>query len=93
METASRVLLQNAEYDFSSCDELEDELSVLHSGFVIVDFSNVTFIDSSALTALINTLKRMRSKDESSSITLVHLKPGLRRLFELTALNQLFSIV
>lgn len=92
MQTTLRVLLQDAEYDFSSCDQLESELSVLHSGAAVVDFSNVTFIDSSALTRLIGTLKRMQANDETSSMALVNVKPPIRRLFELTALNQLFRI-
>lgn len=93
METTARVLLQNAEYDFTSAHVLEGELSVLHSGAAIVDFANVRFIDSSALTRLIGTLKRMQSNDENSTITLENVNPSIRRLFELTALTRLFPIV
>jgi anti-anti-sigma factor len=92
MQTTLRVLLQHAEYDFSSSDRLDVELSVLHSGAAVVDFSNVTFLDSSALTRLIGTLKRMQATDANSSMALVNLRPPIRRLFELTSLDRLFSI-
>lgn len=92
METRAYVLLQNADYDVYSTQQLERELSVLESGYAVVDFQNVTYIDSSALTQLISALKRMRTKNEHSTITLTNVKPSIRRLFELTALNKLFTL-
>lgn len=92
METRAYVLLQNADYDVYSAEQLERELSVLESGYAVVDFENVAYIDSTALTRLISALKRMRTKNENSTITLTNVKPAIRRLFELTALNKLFTL-
>lgn len=92
METRAYVLLQSADYDVYSAEQLERELSVLESGHAVVDFENVAYIDSTALTRLISALKRMRTKNENSTITLTNVKPAIRRLFELTALNKLFTL-
>lgn len=92
METEQYVLLQKTEYDIYTAPELEKELSVLESGDALVDFANVTYIDSTALGRLISTLKRMRSIDEHSAITVTNLSPTMRRLFEMTEMKRLFHI-
>ena len=92
METRHHVRLKSSEYDVFSADSLEQELSVLQGGDAVVDFADVTYIDSSALTRLINALKRMRSNNENSTLSIVNAKPAVRRIFELTALNGIFRL-
>lgn len=92
MNTGAHILLENAEYDFLSKAALEHELRELDAGAAVVDFSNVSYIDSSALTTLITTLKRMRSNDPGSTIALKNVRPTIRRIFELTALTNLFNL-
>lgn len=92
MEIRPYVRLQSNEYDMFSADALERELSILESGDAVVDFADVAYVDSSALTRLIRVLKRMQSNDECSTLSFVNVSPAIRRIFELTALNGLFQL-
>lgn len=92
MNTAAAVFLQRAEYDISTAPELARELSSLQSGTAVIDFGKVAYIDSSALSLLIATLKRMQEQDPQSAMILRNATPCVRRLFELTNLTRLFHL-
>ena len=92
MNTTTAVRLLKPEYDIFSAPELEAELSTLQPGTAVIDFSAVTYVDSSALTLLITTLKRMREQEPHSTLVLRHLNPGVHRLFELTNLTEFFTV-
>jgi anti-anti-sigma factor len=92
METNTAVRLLKREYDIFSAPELEAELSSLQPGTAVIDFTGVTYIDSSALTLLIATLKRMREREVQSTMVLRNLNPSVRRLFELTNLTEFFVV-
>jgi anti-sigma B factor antagonist len=57
---------------------------------VIVDFTQSGYIDSSGLGALVSLSKRVR--DAGGDVRLTGLNEDLRRLFELTRLDQLFPL-
>ncbi len=57
---------------------------------VIIDFSNVDYIDSAGLGSLVAILKRV--KTEKKEMRLASLKPNLKRIFELTKLDMVFDI-
>jgi len=56
---------------------------------IIIDLSNVDFIDSSGLGALISVLK---SKTEKQELILCHLSKSVEKLFTLTRMDQAFKI-
>ncbi len=56
---------------------------------VIVDLSEVRYLDSAFLSALV----RLRRRLPDSRITLVVVTPSVRRIFELTEMHRLFDIV
>lgn len=55
-----------------------------------IDVSNVAFIDSAGLGALIGVLKRVREAD--GTIELVGLQPAPRKVVEITGLDELFIL-
>lgn len=57
---------------------------------VIIDFTRSGYIDSSGLGALVSLSKRVR--DAGGDLRLAGLNEDLRRLFELTRLDQLFPL-
>jgi len=57
---------------------------------LIVDLSNVEYMDSSGLGALVALLKRVR--ESGGQMPLAGAKPRVRRLFEITGLDQIFSL-
>ena len=56
-----------------------------------LDFSTVTFLDSSGLGALISLQKTLRSR--SGTVRLLKPSPNVRQLLELTQLHRVFEIV
>lgn len=57
---------------------------------VVLDFSQLDFIDSMGLGALISLLRRVRTRQGDVKIS--GLKPEVRSVFEITRLNRLFEI-
>lgn len=58
---------------------------------VVLDMSGVEFMDSSALAALVTTLKRCL--EAGGSIALVAASPAVRLILELTRLDEVFRLV
>ena len=57
---------------------------------VIVDMSEVPFVDSAGLSALVSTLKRAR--DQGGDIRLCGLVDAVRSVFEITRLHRVFDV-
>lgn len=60
------------------------------ASMVLVDFSRVTFMDSSGLGALV--LARKEVRNAGSQLYLCSLNHQLEMLFELTSMDQIFDI-
>lgn len=81
------------EVDVSTSAALREELyGIVDSGArrVVVDCSEMDFIDSSGLGVLVGALKRVREKD--GELVLRSLNPSARKVFEITGLTKLFTI-
>jgi anti-sigma B factor antagonist len=57
---------------------------------VVVDLTGTTFLDSTALGVLIGTVKRLRARD--GRLTLVNTDANIARTFDITGLDQIFTI-
>lgn len=58
---------------------------------VVINFSRVTYVDSSGLATLVEILKGMRSY--GGKMRLSNLSPKIKSLFEITKLEKLFDIM
>ncbi len=58
---------------------------------ILVDFSNVTFMDSSGLGALVKAFKTLKTADVS--FFLCSINEQIKMLFELTSMDEYFSIL
>lgn len=61
-----------------------------YSTNLVVDMTGVTFIDSSGLGALVAAWRRARA--EGGSVRLAGMRDHVRRVFDLTSLDRIFSI-
>jgi anti-sigma B factor antagonist len=59
-------------------------------GKLVIDMSQVSFIDSAGLSVLVSTLKRARSV--GGNVVLGAVQPQALTVFKLTMLDQVFSI-
>jgi anti-sigma B factor antagonist len=80
--------------DAGIIQELAEELYALveRDGVreLLLDFKNVEFLSSAALNKLIILDKKV--KKSSGRLKLCNLEPGIREVFNITQLNQLFEI-
>jgi anti-sigma B factor antagonist len=93
-ETGVPVLAASGEIDVASAPEFHASLSDVigqESEIVIVDMSEVSFIDSTGLGVLVGAEKQMRDTDRA--LRLVVTQPQIIRLLELTGLDEVFTVV
>ena len=81
------------ELDMSTAPRLGDELVRLAADgatMVVVDLSDLAFIDSTGLSVLIAGLKRLRQ--QGGDMALRSPTPSTRKVLEITGLTEVFSI-
>ena len=85
------VLAVEGEIDLSTAPQLQRALEELGPtvGDVVLDFSQVTFLDSTGVGALIHGRRQLA---EGASLRLVSDRPAVVKLFELTGLTQMIPI-
>jgi anti-sigma B factor antagonist len=76
----------------SNSPEFREKVAALLEGRtkVILDLSNVTFVDSSGIGALVATSRSLSAND--GELRLVGLSPAVQTVFELTRLYRAFEI-
>jgi anti-sigma B factor antagonist len=87
------VVRAAGELDVNTAPELREQLAHLASEgspLIVVDLTDVSFIDSTALSVLVSALKRLRQAD--GNLELASPNPSVRRVFEITGLTRLFTI-
>lgn len=88
------VLAVRGEIDLFTAPELKQVLAEsIEAGRVriIVDLTETTFLDSTALGVLIGAVKRLRSRD--GALAIVNIDENIAKTFEITGLDQIFTIV
>lgn len=81
------------EIDLFTAPDLKAALSAaIESGHlrIVVDLTDTTFLDSTALGVLIGAVKRLRSRD--GRLTIVNVDDNIAKTFEITGLDQIFPI-
>ncbi len=88
------VISLAGEVDLYTCPEFKEELlRVADEGavHVIVDLTQTTFIDSTALGVLLRGVERLRRHD-GGRLSVVCPDANIRRIFELTGLDRVFGV-
>jgi anti-sigma B factor antagonist len=93
IDDATQVVAVRGEIDLFTAPEMKTALSeAIEAGKsrIVVDLEETTFLDSTALGVLIGTVKRLRSRD--GRLTIVNVDPNIAKTFEITGLDQIFTI-
>jgi anti-anti-sigma factor len=88
-----KIFQPNGIIDATKSQEFRQNIAeVLESGakIVLVDFQDVTFMDSSGLGALVLAFKALRAAD--SKLVICSINEQIRILFELTGMDKVFEI-
>ena len=87
------VVTLDGRFDASNADAAKEALKRVIDGnvtTVIVDLTQVPFIDSAGLSTLVSSLKQARSA--GGNVLLSGVQPQTRTVFELTMLDRVFTI-
>ena len=92
--SGSRVVTPRGEIDIHTAPALRltiaEALADPAVDRLVVDLSQTTFLDSSALGVLIGALKRMRERE--GRLGIVEPPSSIRRIFEITALDRVLDL-
>jgi anti-sigma B factor antagonist len=89
----AEVLVVRGEADLHAAPELRESLRrAIDRGAhdVVVDLTDTSFVDSTALGVLLGATKSLRGK--GGRLAVVVSRPDVRRIFEITLLDQVFSL-
>ena len=89
---AAAVITVSGELDIHTAPDLTEVLSpgIAAGQPVIVDLTDVTFMDSSGLSVFVTALKRAR--EAGTTLTLVVSEPRVMRVFSITGIDTLIDI-
>jgi len=93
LDSERHVVAVRGEIDLFTAPDLKATLlGAIESGKsrIVVDLTETTFLDSTALGVLIGAIKRLRARD--GALTLVNVDPNIAKTFEITGLDQIFVI-
>ena len=93
LDAERHVVAVRGEIDLFTAPELKSALSeAIESGHtrIVVDLTDTTFLDSTALGVLIGAVKRLRSHD--GRLTIANVDDNIAKTFEITGLDQIFPI-
>ena len=89
-KVSSPILAVGGEVDIVTVESLQKALlDAQRSPRVIVDLSEVTFMDSAGINALVAAYHRVPADGE---LRLIGLRANVRRVFEITGLLELFRV-
>ena len=91
--TSPTTVVLAGEIDIATAGRVRDALIAISNGGenkVVVDMTNVTFMDSTGLAALVGPLKRFRSMN--GEIVLRAPTRGVQKVLEITGLTRVFTI-
>jgi anti-sigma B factor antagonist len=92
-EGQATLVKMSGELDAVASPRLREEIDRLRAKDrprLVLDLEEVTFIDSSGLSALVRLLKQVR--DQGGRLGLAALQPPVRRVFDLTRLSLAFDL-
>jgi anti-sigma B factor antagonist len=93
LDGVRHVVAVAGEIDLFTAPELKAALTgAVETGRtrIVVDLTDTTFLDSTALGVLIGAVKRLRSRD--GVLTIVNTDRNIAKTFEITGLDQIFTI-
>jgi len=94
MNSVVQIIEPEGILDGTKTDDFQHQINQsIESGVhtILVDFSNVTFMDSSGLGALVKAFKSLKTAEVDLFICSIN--DQIKMLFELTSMDQYFSIL
>ena len=94
VDAERHVVAVRGEIDLFTAPELKQVLTdVIEQGRrrVVIDLTETTFLDSTALGVLIGAVKRLRT--DGGALAIVNVDRNIGKTFEITGLDQIFTLL
>ena len=94
LDADRHVVAVRGEIDLFTAPELKQKLTDAIEGGksrIVVDLTETSFLDSTALGVLIGAVKRLRSRE--GALVIVNVDQNIAKTFEITGLDQIFTIL
>jgi len=94
LDADRHVVAVRGEIDLFTAPELKQKLTdAIEAGKsrIVVDLTETSFLDSTALGVLIGAVKRLRSRE--GALVIVNTDQNIAKTFEITGLDQIFTIL
>src|SRR3982750_2289748 len=89
-----RVVQPEGELDLVTVPPLREEweavIDAVHPALFVIDLTKVTFLDSTALGAIIRVYKRQR--EHGGDVLVIHANPSITKIFRITHLDWLLDL-
>lgn len=87
------IVKVTGEIDLASAPTLKDALSRIDGHApVVIDLSDVSFLDSSGLSVLVASWKDLSTDQGPGDFRLVVTRPAIQRVLDVTGLSDVFSV-
>lgn len=90
LDKNKNIVKIKGEIDLNNSKLLKDEIKKLNENHVILDFSEVSYLDSSGIGVLISIHKNLQSK--SGSLEIINIDKKIKELFDMVGLTKLMHI-
>ncbi|MBN1623354.1 MAG: STAS domain-containing protein [Clostridia bacterium] len=94
IEKKGEAVYLTGEVDVGNCSMFKEELNKLieeSEGMFVLDFLNLSYIDSAGLGILVGMFKRLAEK--SRELTVINANDYIKKLFRITKLDTLFKVI
>ncbi|MGM0640038.1 MAG: STAS domain-containing protein [Thermotogota bacterium] len=90
LDKKNNLVKIKGEIDLNNSKTLKKEIQKINSNNIILDFSEVSYLDSSGIGVLISIHKDLQSK--SGSLEIINLDKNMKELFDMVGLSKLMHI-
>jgi anti-sigma B factor antagonist len=93
-QAGHHVIAARGEIDLFTAPDLKQVITDAIDGGshrMVIDLSEVSFLDSTALGVLIGAVKKLRSRD--GALAIVNTEASIAKTFQITGLDQIFTIL
>jgi anti-sigma B factor antagonist len=94
IEKKEEAVYLTGEVDVGNCSMFKEELNKVieeSEGVFMLDFSNLSYIDSAGLGILVGIYKRLA--ENHRELTVINANDYIKKLFRITKLDTLFKVV
>ncbi|SDC05143.1 STAS domain-containing protein [Geotoga petraea] len=90
LDKKNNILKIKGEIDLNNSKKLKEEVKKMNNNNIVMDFKEVSYLDSAGIGALISIHKDLQNK--SGSLTIINIDKKIKELFEMVGLSKLMNI-